>query len=121
MADNWPEQFDTIPDSELKYGEYILKLFKIYEKDCVKYMLTTNEPLTSSKIFELTHPFSGIQKKDISKHDDYIYIGGTNANNEVMNSLFKMIMTSNDDMKAGHLDRNGYRSHLIKMLHELWD
>jgi len=121
MADNWPEYFVTVPDSELKYGEYTLKLFKKYKKDCVIYLLTTNEPLTNTKIFELTHPFSRIEKEDISKHDDYIYIGGINADNEVMDSLFKMIMTSNDDMKAGHLDRNGYRSHLIKMLHQLWD
>jgi|694.fasta_scaffold107423_3 hypothetical protein len=121
MADNWPEQFDTIPFSVLKYGDYILKLFKKYKKDCVIYMLTTNEPLTNIKIFELTHPFSRIEKDDISKHDNYSYIGGINADNIVMDSIFKMIMTSNEDIKSGHLDPDGYRSHLIKILNELWD
>ena len=121
MADIWPEQFDTSPISELKYGEYILKLFKKYKKDYVIYMLTNNEPLSNIKKIESSHPFSRIEIKDISKHDNYIYIGGINADNKVMDSLFEMIMTSNADMKSGHLDPDGYRAHLIKMLHELWD
>jgi hypothetical protein len=121
MTDDWPKQFDKIPYIELKCEDYILKLFKKYEKDYVIYMLITNYKLTNKTKFELTHPFSRIETEHISEYDDCIYIGGINANNIVMESLFELIMTSNDDMKAGNLDRNGYRAHLIKMLHELWN
>jgi len=37
---------------------------------------------------------------------DLILIGGTNAINVVMDSLFGIIMTQNKDMKSGHTDQN---------------
>jgi hypothetical protein len=71
------------------------------------------------------HPFTYIDCEYINLYHDgsSIYIGGINAKNKVMDSLFEMIIMSDEELKkySGHVWHSQYRSHLIKSLHDLWD
>ena len=100
-----------------------LRVSRLNYGNCCAWELITNQ--TNMKI-SYGHPFERIDASDINFHDESnneIYIGGINADNIVMQSLFTMIMMSDKDLSdnCGHLDSKGYRSRLIKILHDLWD
>lgn len=114
-------QYETNYKVDTKY-EFVLKMrvsILNYSK-CYAWEL-----ITDNKIICQNHPFSRIKKDKINLYSDenYIYIGGINAQNKVMDSLFELIMMTDDELgkNSGHVDNCYYRAHLIKILHSLWD
>ena len=135
-AKNWDEYF-TIKSKKLltheatyESGEiYTLKLHisSLNYGNYYAWQLITNQIVMSNvRSFDHnTHPFDNIERSEIHmcKDNKTIYIGGINAKNEVMDSLFKMIMMSDKELSenSGNIDHSHYRAHLIEILFGLWD
>lgn len=113
--------------------EFILKLYVLLstreDVDLCAWQLMTDQQMDQSiyqTIFS-EHPFAHISNDDIELYQDIdtelVFISGINANNEVMNSLFEMVMMSDKKLekRSGSLGHRRYRARLIKILHELWD
>ncbi len=134
--DVWNEHFTTnstnLVTYQISYGSdksYALKLrvSSLNYGNYYAWELTTNNFIFSDNpLMEYdAHPFSRIMKDQINLHIDKksIYIGGINAKNKVMDSLFEMIVMPDEELKenCGNLDHSHYRAHLIEILHDLWD
>ncbi len=115
-------------------NKYILKLriSKIQENnELYVYDLITDQLCINKEPDYKNHPLDRINLEDIDIYrvDDscgaqiFIGIGGINAKNEIMDSLFKMIMMNSEELTkhSGNIYEECYRSHLIKILHDLWD
>ena len=132
---SWEEYFTTksinVKKYETKYNIEVddgseetftlkLRVSTLNYGNCCAWELITNQIS-----FPESHPFERIEKDQIHlyKDDTEIYVAGINAKNKVMDSLFEMIMMSNEELSenSGNIDANYYRSRLVKILHDLWD
>lgn len=96
-------------------------------EDLYRWKLITDQRIIKSthQTVLSEHPFACINSDDIESYKDteMIYVGGINAKNKVMDSLFEIIMMSDEELEkqSGSLNHRGYRARLIKILHDLWD
>lgn len=127
---NWNEHFDEnacVQTTFIGTQGYYLKLrtAKYVANNCgvVAYVLVTNQPITKDRC--CGHPFEYVEFDDISITVDTneLVIGEINADNIVMDALFKLIMQDDSTLSSnsGMTEVHCYRSKLIKQLHDLWD
>jgi len=108
-----------------------LRVSKLKKGDFYVWDLVTDQfcrnVIGSDDPFQVIHPFERIDKSDIElctiDEKIFLHIGGINAKNDIMDCLFKMLMSDTDLMteSSGNLHPEGYRSRLVKILHDLWD
>lgn len=84
--------------------------------------LTTNETLTDSYMAVYNrHPFARIEPNEILfNNDKTLSIRNICAKNSVTDSLFKMIMMSEEELteNSGMIINYGYRQRLVNILHD---
>ena len=134
-TDKWEKYFTTESDKVEKYETlYCLEnddpkkpynlTLRVSSLKCGNYYAW--ELITDQMLIIEGHPFERIDKDEIylyKKTKTTIYIGGLNAKNKVMDSLFGMIMMNEEELRenCGSVDPNFYRSHLVEILNSLWD
>lgn len=132
---NWSDTFINPTIKTVVYNKlftltlkYVIKMDESINKSFVYYELETNNlnhKDNKYKKIHYHHPFSGIQSSDITlnKETNRLIIGGINANNKITVSLLEMIMMDDNTLQneCGNVDALCYRSHLVKILYDLWD
>ncbi|XWV26795.1 putative orfan [Tupanvirus soda lake] len=97
-----------------------LRVSELNYCDCYAWELFTNEIVVVDG-----HPFDKLDDEEIEKSADgkTISVVGINAKNKLMDSLYELIMMDNDKLSknSGSIDPSYYRSHMVKILTELWD
>jgi hypothetical protein len=133
--ENYKINYDVKINESIKTFTMELCISSTDDNKCYIWDLSTNQ--TSYRTFDDFlmnpnvidfHPFERINIEDIKlindpllKGDKKLKIGGINAKNIVMDSLFRMIMMNDEEFEKNSGNLSNYRSRLIKILYDLWD